>query len=142
MTAPTEAPEITAARQQAQRYRAAHELTASHYAASVARVAALMVRAQMPTAAVIVFAKDEETVTGDTSIDIVKILDANGVDLGELTGDEYQREIEGQLETAYDATGGAGPFNIGEDDNTEEDWTARNILELDIPTILAATEVY
>lgn len=132
-----EAPEITAARRQSERFRVEHEHAARFYALSVAWVAALMVREQMPTAATVVFVKDEETTSADTTISIVKILDSDGVDLGELSDAERQREIEDKLATAYDATGGAGPFNIGVDDDPDHVLWKRNILELDIPAVLA-----
>jgi hypothetical protein len=135
---PGEAPEITQARAQAQQARCAYDAAASDYAARVARVAALLIRAAMPTAALLVFARDEEVATADTTIDIVTVLDAAGESLGELDDPEYQRQIEEQLCIAYDATDGAGPFDIGpEDDDPQYQWGPRSLLQLDIDTLLS-----
>lgn len=68
---------LAAARQTAGTAGRAADLAGAAHAAARARVAGLLVAAALPTAAVLVFERDEHVVTAETSIDLVCVRDTD-----------------------------------------------------------------
>jgi hypothetical protein len=125
---------LEVARAVADQARAAYLDAAAQYALRLGKLAALLVHEQMPTAALLVFDKDEETVTADTTIEIVSIRDADGKALGKLDR-PTDHEVCALIRSAYDC--GTGFFPVADQDtyDTESvgsEWQDRNLLEMHI----------
>jgi hypothetical protein len=121
--------EITAAREAATTAGRAAEVAATYFARQVARVAALIVRTQFPTATMVIFEKDE-TIGGETTIEIVRIEDAFGKLLGELDS-ERDADVTGQIKVAYDAN--VSYFGVCDQaayGRAGSDYEDKNLLEL------------
>lgn len=130
--------QIDAAREIAEQARTTYEAAANQYALRLSMVAALLVRAHKPTASLLVFDQDEETVSADTTIEIVSVRNADGTDLGALDW-PTNHEVCGLICTAYDSAPGYYPA-AGQDtydtENSGGQWQDRNLLELHIDILL------
>jgi hypothetical protein len=132
--------EIEAVEKLVAQTRQAYEGAASMYAIRLSQRAALSVREQVPTASVLVFDKDEETVTADTVIEIVSIRDAAGEDLGELDW-TTALAVCSDIRTAYDTEPGFYPVADQDTYDTEtvdSQWQDKNLLVLHIDTLLGS----
>lgn len=105
--------QITTAREVATLASRARENAAYHFARTVAEVAALIIRHQFPTSATVIFAQDE-TVHGETTIEIIKVTDARGEGLGDLDVHHLNDAVQ-QLIIAYDAA--EGFFDLADQDS-------------------------
>ncbi len=108
------------------RRRAAHQRAVTAYATALTALAGGLVRAVLPEATTVTFAKREDSY-GVISAHLLAVRDTDGTDLGDAGSDEQQREIENYLEgaceiaeaTAFDST-----------DERHDGWLDADILQL------------
>jgi hypothetical protein len=130
--------DIDVARIKAERARKTYEDAASRYAVRLSQLAALLVRARKPTATLLMFDKDEETVSADTTIEIVSIRNADRADLGALDG-STDHEVCGLIQAAYDSAAGFYPTasqDVYDTESSDRRWQDHNLLELHIDVLL------
>ncbi len=145
--------DITAARAAASDASDASDQAAARHAAQRCRLAALLVLSLLPHAETVVFDKDEDTVSAETLLSLVAIHDAHGalvwferdsefsahpqaLDLGDPPTLAYEvlGDVAMQLRIAYDAS----PGYFTPNDDGAEVMPSANLLELHIPSALAA----